>query len=388
MRIGAAQIQGDLSATDDLVATDAIFAGGANIASLYESKNADLTAIAALAGTGILRRTGAASWALASVGSTGLNVLGASTQSDGRAALGLGTAATLNFDSSQFRDRVYHSGTEGAIFATTYLGFTQNYGHAANGNGISYFINTDAKVIRAEWNSGGWFDWRVQGSWIRVNSDPSDERMKKNISVIDVNNLKADQSALSLFNRINPIEFDWDETKQYGNFSGHVKVGLSAQELYGIEPSLVLGKPYDPEDRPMSLNSSTIIPYLILAIKELSAQSGTEATNLQRFKRSFSAPGNALYASIWSKIKAAKRAATTVEQIDLADDISDHWDNFKNAVFGADQRGIILGVHRLQQLLATAGFAISQDDIAGWNQKCVEAKIDTLTWEDIPILLS
>lgn len=333
--------------------------------------------------------------------------LNQTTVSGMRSSLGLGSMAlqdTSNYVPNAtvqaYRDRVYHSGTEGAIFQGTYNSYPRVYGYADNGNSLNYFINTDAKIVRAEWNSNGWFDWRVQASWIRVNPDTSDIRLKTNITYLDIENLSPEQSALSLFNQIEPIEFDWDQSKADGMFQGHVRVGLSAQDLYAVEPSLVHGSPQDPEDRPMSLNTAALIPYLVLAVKELSVASGSSASNLRKFARQFSEPGDGLYLSILDKVLEASWSLRdgTKAGFKSAKQLEDHWDNFRSAVFNADQRGIVLGVHRLAQLLADAGQSLSPIDISGsiqsgdaydgWNTKCIDANVHALSYNNIPILIA
>lgn len=312
------------------------------------------------------------------------NFLNQTTVAGMRTVLELGSASL--YDHAFLLNKGNHTGLHDRIYDETHGGAVRvRCIPSSNIANVHYLIKTNGQTTNFDWNPGSYWDVRVDNTWQRINVDTSDIRFKKNISYLDLENLREDQSALSIFNQLQPIEFDWDEAK--GPMAGHVKIGFSAQDVYDVEPELVRGLPTDPDDRPMSLNSSAIIPYLIMAIKELSTQAGIEASEMMAFKRLFTAPGDPLYYSIFNKVKAANDW-----------DIFDHWSNFKIAIFDGNQRGIILGVHRLQQLLATTGYPLGTldisgdttqgDDFDGWNTKCTNAGIAGASYDQIPILLS
>ena len=86
----------------------------------------------------------------------------------------------------------------------------------------------------------------------------SDERLKKDISSYT--------GGLSIINQMGVKNFTWKEHDKKD-------VGLIAQELYNILPSRVVeGTGKDKVDRPWQIDHSRLVPYLINAIQELSAE--------------------------------------------------------------------------------------------------------------------
>lgn len=97
-----------------------------------------------------------------------------------------------------------------------------------------------------------------------------------------------------------------------------------------------------------------------LAECEAIAQSFTPSPIPQwdEFLSAFSLPGNTLYASVATKVAAAGFLA------------QDHWANFKLLLATEAQRSpvtLTASINYLAQLLASAGQALSQTDIEGWN---------------------
>lgn len=94
----------------------------------------------------------------------------------------------------------------------------------------------------------------------------SDLRLKNNINII--------QSALDKIEKINGVEFDWnnDYIEQYGGEDGYFvrkhDVGVIAQELEEVLPEVVATR----EDGYKAVRYEKIVPLLIQAIKELKKQ--------------------------------------------------------------------------------------------------------------------
>ena len=122
--------------------------------------------------------------------------------------------------------------------------------------GVQWLGGTGANTlaINAEWNSGS-FETKT----IAVSS--SDIRLKDNVTDTDVN-------ALELINHVKLHAFDWKWTHQHQN------IGVIADELEQLDPSLVVGGGTDKEGNPIykSINNLVLISYLTKAVQELSAQ--------------------------------------------------------------------------------------------------------------------
>ena len=108
--------------------------------------------------------------------------------------------------------------------------------------------------IRGEWNSS-----TPATKTIAVSS--SDIRLKDNVTDADVN-------ALEFINRIKLHAFYWKWTHQHQN------IGVIADELEQLDPSLVVGGGTDKEGNPIykSINNLVLISYLTKAVQELSTK--------------------------------------------------------------------------------------------------------------------
>ena len=113
---------------------------------------------------------------------------------------------------------------------------------------------TNTLAINAEWNSGSF-----KTKTVAVSS--SDIRLKDNVTDADVN-------ALEFINRIKLHAFDWKWTHQHQN------IGVIADELEQLDPSIVVGGGADREGNPIykSINNLVLISYLTKAVQELSAK--------------------------------------------------------------------------------------------------------------------
>jgi len=122
--------------------------------------------------------------------------------------------------------------------------------------GVQWLGGTGANTlaINAEWNSGS-FETKT----IAVSS--SDIRLKDNVTDADVN-------ALEFINRIKLHAFDWKWTHQHQN------IGVIADELEQLDPSLAVGGGTDKEGNPIykSINNLVLISYLTKAVQELSTK--------------------------------------------------------------------------------------------------------------------
>ena len=122
--------------------------------------------------------------------------------------------------------------------------------------GVQWLGGTGANTlaINAEWNSGS-FETKT----IAVSS--SDIRLKDNVTDTDVN-------ALEFINRVKLHAFDWKWTHQ------HQDIGVIADELEQLDPSLVVGGGADREGNPIykSINNLVLISYLTKAVQELSTK--------------------------------------------------------------------------------------------------------------------
>lgn len=92
----------------------------------------------------------------------------------------------------------------------------------------------------------------MQGNSI---TNQSDARLKDNIQ-------PAQLSALQVLNAIQLMSFDWLTT------GGHEQLGMIAQQLLEVEPSLVHT---DPDTGLLSVKTTAFIPYLIKAVQELTS---------------------------------------------------------------------------------------------------------------------
>ena len=102
----------------------------------------------------------------------------------------------------------------------------------------------------------------------------SDIRLKSNISSTDV-------CGLDIINALECKKFDWIESGE------HQKIGLIAQQVEKVEPSLV---DINIDDGHYSLKTFELVPYLIKAVQELSAQvkelKGTKTKKTRMFNNS------------------------------------------------------------------------------------------------------
>lgn len=105
-------------------------------------------------------------------------------------------------------------------------------------------------------------------------TNQSDARLKDNIQ-------PAKLSALEVLNAIQMMSFDWLTT------GGHEQLGMIAQQLQEVEPTLVYT---DPDTGLLSVKTTAFIPYLIKAVQELTTM--VQGTTRSR--------GTANNASVWT----------------------------------------------------------------------------------------
>ena len=107
-----------------------------------------------------------------------------------------------------------------------------------------------------------WIRDRASSLSMGIDTWVSDKTLKSNIS-----NSKVD--ALSTLNKVKTRSFNWKNTKDFE------ELGLVAQELGEVIPNAVfeVTQPEDSKQKTLSqLRTGVLIPYLIKAVQELSAE--------------------------------------------------------------------------------------------------------------------
>jgi hypothetical protein len=118
------------------------------------------------------------------------------------------------------------------------------------GNIVTTPDDSIANALRAS----GYIEWQSNVGAIGTNYFLSDITKKDNIT-------KSNENAIKIIKSIDYISFNW---KPNSGSSGHVKVGVSAQQLQKIEPILVR----ELSDKTLMVHEPSLIPYLGKAIQE------------------------------------------------------------------------------------------------------------------------
>lgn len=176
------------------------------------------------------------------VSTTGVTISGSATVTGGLTAPSISSASgALSYSSASG----FHTFNSQALLAGAYL-FNEtgdDTGMYSGGDGVIAFKTNG--VYRGKWNAAGVFNggggaqWQTDGNmymplfgdWLSNVVYYSDERLKENIRPVSV----TDEGGLE---SLDFIEFDWktdDPTKP----KGHVSIGLSAQQVQAIDPTLV-----------------------------------------------------------------------------------------------------------------------------------------------------
>lgn len=117
-----------------------------------------------------------------------------------------------------------------------------------------YPITTSDNSIGNATRYGGYIEWYSDIGAIGTTYFASDIRKKDNVK-------KTTESAINVIKNIEYISFDWKPDS--GN-SGHVKIGMSAQQTQTVESSFVR----ELSDGSLMIHEPSIIPYLGKAIQE------------------------------------------------------------------------------------------------------------------------
>ena len=96
----------------------------------------------------------------------------------------------------------------------------------------------------------------IAGS-LTQNGSPSDKKYKENIKTIS--------NGLDKIQKLNPVEFDWNDKSEAHKIGKKEDAGFIAQEVQKVLPNLV----NENVDGDLSLNYEGVIPYLVQSIQEL-----------------------------------------------------------------------------------------------------------------------
>jgi len=175
-------------------------------------------------------------------GDTGLRIETSGTAESSKAIFvnGNGTVGTLRTNGTQ---TIFYpnSGTSGTHYGDTNLKITTS---GTADTSIASFNNANGEVGSIH----------TSGTATTYNTS-SDYRLKENVKPL--------QSALDVMNKLNPVTFDWKS-------DGTSYTGFIAHELQDVIPIAVTGEK-DGEEM-QAVDQSKIVPFLVAAIKELSAK--------------------------------------------------------------------------------------------------------------------
>lgn len=118
------------------------------------------------------------------------------------------------------------------------------------GNAITTPNDSVANALRAS----GYIEWQTDVGAIGTTYFLSDIRKKDNIE-------RTKENAINILKNIEYISFDW---KPESGGSGHVKLGMSAQQVQSIDPTFVR----ELSDSTLMIHEPSIMPYLGKAIQE------------------------------------------------------------------------------------------------------------------------
>lgn len=127
----------------------------------------------------------------------------------------------------------------------------------------------------------------------------SDERLKENIK-------ESEEPALEIINNIQTYSFDWIETGK------HEDIDFVAQQIDTVAPNLVK---IDEESGVYSINKAGLIPYLVKAVQELTAQVKGLKEEIAELKGQKISPRKS------AKVKWAPTDYTNNEKMDFVDNL-------------------------------------------------------------------
>ena len=147
-------------------------------------------------------------------------------------------------------------------------GNTHDYTYYDISHGIRWFVETFEEMRLA--NNG---DLHVNGDIIAFSTTVSDERLKKNIKVVD--------GALDKVSKLNGVTFDWKQNNT-------ASAGLIAQDIEKVLPSAIKEKQLtfksDDEEVYKTVEYSQVTALLVEAIKELKEQNELMKAEIEELK--------------------------------------------------------------------------------------------------------
>lgn len=154
------------SATRDVGTTAGTVASGDHTHTGYQATSAELTAIAGVNSTGLLRRTGTAAYSTLAITATGESVVTASTQAAARTAIGLGSVD--NVSAASLRDRATHTGEQAQSTITGLVADLAGKAPTANPvfSGTPHLTGAAGSERLAAFETGGVLRWKAGASAI------------------------------------------------------------------------------------------------------------------------------------------------------------------------------------------------------------------------------
>ncbi|MEM1279213.1 MAG: tail fiber domain-containing protein [Cyanobacteria bacterium P01_D01_bin.115] len=132
-----------------------------------------------------------------------------------------------------------------------------------NSSSAASALDTDGRCKYFHWSGNVRFAVQVDATWLFISPDPSDRRFKRNIEPED--SPEKWGAALQGLLNLPLVSYDWD-TDQFPVFDGaRTELGVIAQDLEAINPTLVMTDP----DGFKHVDVSKTIPYLVASIKAL-----------------------------------------------------------------------------------------------------------------------
>jgi len=119
-------------------------------------------------------------------------------------------------------------------------------------------LTTQTDSVANAFRASGYIEWQTDVGAIGTTYFLSDERKKDNIA-------PSVQSSSDLINQINFIQFDWKP--ESGN-TGHVNVGVSAQQLQGIDSRLT----HELSDGGLMVSEPALVAHIAKALQEALAK--------------------------------------------------------------------------------------------------------------------
>ena len=163
------------------------------------------------------------------------------------------------------------SGTANLYLGNTIGASSSNRGMRLHTNNSDAFFDfqgvTDDSLFFRDYDGSGGIHVRhqfvisngniVAAGTVTQNGSPSDIKYKENIKTIS--------NGIDKIEKLNPVEFDWNDKSDAHKIGKKEDAGFIAQEVQKVLPNLV----NENVDGDLALNYEGIIPYLVQSIQEL-----------------------------------------------------------------------------------------------------------------------